>query len=46
MRNYDIIPLPELRRQYKREKELRDAILSSIIMILCDLLFVSIYLFY
>lgn len=45
MRKYDIIPLPELRRQYQIEKNRRDNLVSSVMMILWSLLFTGICLF-
>ncbi len=45
MHRYQYVPFPKLRRQYRREKELKETILSSFLMISVTLFFTLLYLF-
>lgn len=45
MRELRYIPMRELRRQYRREREIKDSVLSTILMVSCTAAFTLIYLF-
>ncbi len=45
MRELRYIPMQELRRQYRREREIKDNVLSTILMVSCTVAFTLIYLF-
>lgn len=45
MRRYKYIPFDELRRQYRRERALKEGILSTLQLLVCFAGFIAYYLF-
>lgn len=45
IKKYEVIPFSELRRQYRRERQIKNNILSTAMLVLWSMAFTAYYLF-